>query len=155
MLKQGNRTKNDSGFTLLEFVIAIPVIGLVGTIAFLLLAQNILIMNENNLTRESSQKVQEISEYVSISQSCGDIAAVEEYDGSTFHEGTSREFSIQVTAERVESVEGLEYEDVSPTAGCHDDGATMRVLVEAVRSSDEKVLFYKENQIVLNSGTLI
>lgn len=141
----------ERGFTLMEIGIAIPIMGLIGAVVFMMLAMNITQLQNARLASSAASDVARVMDRVDRASSCGEILAVatEPEEGWESEDG----YNISVNVARAEPIA---IENIEPAFAddevCHDMGAIMRVSVSATTISGDTTLYSTTKERMLASG---
>ena len=130
-----NRHDDDSGFTLVEMVIAIMVLSLVALLAFPFFARSLIVMDLNNTTTHAVNSAQAIIENLRSDPTCANVNNIRN-NVTPFHDGRGVEYIIELN---------LETECV--------DASLVEIEVTATRTRDAKRLFTQDiSLLVLSPG---
>lgn len=121
-LAQPERKRNDNGSTMIETVIAIPLLALIAGMLAFGMAQSLVNIYQNNMAISASSAIQKTMNVLESAQSCYDLKTALADEG-LFAVAEDKGFAITRTATE-----------------CGAD-SSVSIHLEAVRTSDSRVIF--------------
>lgn len=121
-LTQPERKRSDSGSTMIETVITIPLLALIAAMLAFGMAQSLMAMHQNNMAISAGSDIQKTMNVLQEAQSCYDLKTALA-DESLFAVDDDKGFKISHTATE-----------------CGAD-SSVTIHLEAVRTSDSQVIF--------------
>lgn len=133
--KRQQLANDDSGFTLMEMVIAIPIIALTGTFIMAVIGSSITTINNNATLSQAAAETQSVVKSFQESNNCYQL-----------------ETKVAENEEReVEMKSGRTFNIMVPTVEC-EKGTANEVVIEAVQGSgDSEKVIYKTSTAVFIS----
>lgn len=129
MLERLKNRKDEGGFSLVEMVVAIGVLGILAVAAYPLMFHSMQAVSLNNITTTATVKVQDLMEDIRNDPTCLNIN------------------NIKATSSNYEDARGIQYKVVLTLPVECVDGEAVAINFKATRTSDAKVLLDQKTQI--------
>lgn len=158
LLRQHQRIKaqRESGFTIVEIAVTIPVIALLSVTVMSFMVSSIILVNDNELKLEAAENVQHVMDTAANATTCPQLEALGEsgsIGNTVFNETENDEYSL-VTEVRFEAnpLEGMDEKhfEYSDWETCNNAGGI--AVIETTATGNDGVLYRSTRNVQLTGG---